>query len=57
MKYWVIVSKRHKKLWKPIYVDDYYDHIFWYKEDAEAACKKGYMTIQVEMKIIKRGEF
>ena len=53
MKYWVIVSKRYKKLWKPISVDDHYNHIFWSKEAAKSVCGKEHMPIQVEVKIIK----
>jgi len=54
--YWVVVSKRYKKLWKPRGRDDFHDAIFWTKEAAEeSACSisNGYMAVKVEMKIIE----
>lgn len=53
MKYWVIVSKRHKKLWKPTHKDDFYDHIYFTKEGAQSVCEDNYMPIAVKMEIEK----
>jgi len=53
VKYWTIVSKRHKKLYKPINKDDFYDTIYFTKEGAESVCDERYMAVRVEMKIIE----
>ena len=53
MIYWVIVSKRHKKLWTPRSRDDFYDTVFATKEDAEDTMterqKRHYIVISVRM--------
>jgi hypothetical protein len=55
-RYWVIISKRHKKLWKPLNKDDFYDFIHSTKEAAESVLNskelKYYMAVEVEMKIV-----
>ena len=53
MIYWVRVSKRYEKLWKPQNKYDFYDYIFKSKEDAELDIYPYYKVIPVKLVKLK----
>jgi len=52
-EYWIITSKRKPRLWKPTSKHDFYDTIFFTKDDAESTLTKGclkyYKAVKVAM--------
>ena len=54
--YWVVVSKRYRKLWKPKNKDDFYDSFYKEQSWAEDSCPTGYVAVQVEVRILEDNE-
>jgi len=55
--YWVLVSKRHKKLWRPKNKDDFYDVIYSTPEDALDSVsmldKRYYKPMRVRVRLLQ----